>query len=103
MKRIQLIIASFSILFFLGSCSEQEHCDACHIALPNADGEQIWDIENPDGVLGGDFCGPELTQAESSSYVHTTLDTLYERTTGEPLPPGDYGPSIGDYEIHCHH
>ena len=83
------------------SCSkdDDELCHECHIALPDKS-ETQWDITNAAG--GEEFCGQELTDAESSSYVYTVTDTLFSGD-GTPLPPGDYGPGSANsqYEIHC--
>ena len=83
------------------SCSkdDDEVCHECHIALPDKS-ETAWDITNAAG--GEEFCGQELTDAESSSYVYTVTDTLFS-SDGIPLPPGEYGPGSANsqYEIHC--
>lgn len=83
------------------SCSKDndELCHECHIALPDKS-ETQWEITNAAGEE--EFCGQELTDAESSSYVYTVTDTLYS-SDGIPLPPGDYGPGSANsqYEIHC--
>lgn len=78
----------------------EEPCAECLIALATADGETQWEILNASG--GTDFCGQELVDVESSSYVYTVTDTLYS-SDGIPLPPGEYGPGSTNpqYEIHC--
>tara|TARA_B100001758_G_C18247662_1_gene524044 strand:+ start:130 stop:483 length:354 start_codon:yes stop_codon:yes gene_type:complete len=105
MKKVNYFL-SMTVLMsfvFMTSCSKDddhdELCHECHIALPDKS-ETAWDITNLSG--GEEFCGQELTDAESSSYVYTVTDTLYS-SDGIPLPPGEYGPGSAnsDYEIHC--
>ena len=77
-----------------------ELCHECHIALPDKS-ELAWDITNSSG--GEEFCGQELIDAESSTYVYVLTDTLYADGTGDTLFPGEYGPGSANsqYEVHC--
>jgi len=92
-----------SLVVIMTSCSKEENqnelCHECHIALPDKS-ETAWDITNSSG--GEEFCGQELVDAESTSYVYTVTDTLYS-SDGVPLLPGEYGPGSANsqYEIHC--
>ena len=103
MKKVNFI--SFAVIcsamVIMTSCSKEDGdlCHECHIALPDKS-EAAWDITNSSG--GEEFCGQELTDAESSSYVYTVTDTLFS-SDGIPLPPGEYGPGSANsqYEIHC--
>ena len=108
MKTLELSLMAFLAfnLAILTSCSkdEGEECHECHLALENADGsETMWEINSPSG---GEFCGQELDDAESSSYKYIVSDTLYCSDGMCALPPGVYGPGSTDsigamYEIHC--
>ncbi len=79
-------------------------CNECYIIYPNHDGsEEFWQITSPGG--GDQFCGDELKDAESNTYIYVVPDTLFN-TNGTPLLPGFYGPgSPGSenlkYEINC--
>ena len=101
--KFSLIVCLASVFALMSSCSKDgEDCHECHIALENADGsETMWHIESPSGEE--EFCGDELENAESSSYIYTVTDTLYCEEMGCILPPGEYGPGStnSEYEIHC--
>ena len=103
MKKTILILGVVFLFACISSCSKDgEDCHECHIALENANGsESMWHIESPSG--GEEFCGQELENAESSSYVYTVTDTLYCEEMGCILLPGEYGPGStnSEYEIHC--
>ena len=96
-----LMIASFASLIFFSSCSSSdENCQECHIALPDGNGgETAWDISNPNG--GDEFCGDELTDVEDPANGFVVTDTLYSDDGNVALPPGTYGTSNDDYEVHC--
>ncbi len=102
---LTIAIVACSVAMFSSCSSDDDHadgCHECHIALENADGsETMWHIESPSG--GEEFCGQELENAESSSYVYTVTDTLYCEEMGCILLPGEYGPGSAnsEYEIHC--
>ena len=96
MKKINYFLSAITLtaVVTMTSCSKDDDnadpCHECHIALPDKS-ETAWDITNAAG--GEDFCGQELTDAESSSYVYTVTDTLYS-SDGVPLAPGEYGPGL---------
>ena len=105
MKKINYFLTTFLSLaiVIMSSCSKDEDkigCQECHIALPDKN-ETAWDITNLSG--GDQFCGQELTDAESNTYVYTVVDTLYSSGDSIPLLPGEYGPGSANsqYEIHC--
>ena len=100
--KFSLIVCLASVFALMSSCSKDgEDCHECHIALEQNGSETMWHIESPSGEE--EFCGDELENAESSSYIYTVTDTLYCEEMGCILPPGEYGPGStnSEYEIHC--
>ena len=104
MKKTNYLMSAIllSLVVIMTSCSKEnqnELCHECHIALPDKS-ETAWDITNSSG--GEEFCGQELGDAESTSYVYTVTDTLYS-SDGVALLPGEYGPGSANsqYQIHC--
>ena len=101
----KLIKFSFvtALILLASSCSEDESCHECHLAVSDGNGgELMWEITNSSG--GEDFCGSELEDAESASYVVTITDSLTSTDGSTVLSPGSYGPGSIDnnqYEIHC--
>ena len=95
-----LMIASFALLIFFSSCSSDENCQECHIALPDGNGgETAWDISNPNG--GDEFCGDELTDVENPDNAFVVTEMLISDDGNDTLMPGTYGGPNSDYEIHC--
>tara|TARA_B100001109_G_C18410603_1_gene266193 strand:+ start:125 stop:466 length:342 start_codon:yes stop_codon:yes gene_type:complete len=91
------------IISLASSCSKEEGCHECHLSLLDSNGVEImWEITNSSG--GEDFCGSELENAESASYVVIITDPLTSTDGSTVLPAGNYGPGSTDntqYEIHC--
>ncbi len=108
MKKVNYLLSAIALAGFatMTSCSKDsddtapDACYPCHIAI-DTKSETAWDITNAAG--GEEFCGDELADAESATYVYTVVDTLYSDEGNIPLPPGEYGPGSAntDYEIHC--
>ena len=106
-KNLLTIALIASAVAIFSSCSEDDDhaddgCQHCHIALPLAGGgEHAWEIKNAAG--GDEFCGDELADAESNTYVYTVVDPLFCTLGEDTLPPGEYGPGSANsqYEIHC--
>ena len=94
---------AIGLILLASSCSKDEGCHECHLSLPDGNGGEImWEITNSSG--GEDFCGSELEDAESASYVVTITDSLTSTDGSTVLPAGTYGPGSTDntqYEIHC--
>ena len=99
------IFFAASLILLVSSCSKDSDnhtdCHECHIALVYTDGsEDAWEITAPGG--GDEFCGDDLEDAESDSYIYVVSDTLIN-DDGVILPPGNYGKGSenSDYEVHC--
>ena len=78
--------------------------DANGDTLPSDDvGEiEIWDIANPDGVIGGDFCDQAKEDAESPTYVHPfTEGVLTGDFHGTQLTAAYYLAHSDDFVVHC--
>jgi len=103
MKKVNyfLVATVLAVVVVMTSCKkdDKEICHECHIALPDKS-ETAWEITNSSG--GEEFCGDELEDAESSSYIYTVTEILVS-DDGDTLLPGDYGPGSANsqYEIHC--
>tara|TARA_B100001758_G_scaffold50625_1_gene41135 strand:+ start:23015 stop:23362 length:348 start_codon:yes stop_codon:yes gene_type:complete len=103
MKKLNyfLVATILAAVFTMTSCKkdDKEVCHECHIALPDKS-ETAWDITNSSGEE--EFCGEELEDAESSSYIYTVTEILVS-DDGDTLFPGEYGPGSANsqYEIHC--
>tara|TARA_B100001540_G_scaffold301202_1_gene307412 strand:- start:890 stop:1255 length:366 start_codon:yes stop_codon:yes gene_type:complete len=105
-----LIFTLVTTTVFMSSCSDDELCHECHLALEMADGsEMMWHIENSAG--GEEFCGEELHDVE---VAYTAADTLTCEAGDHKLAPGVYthGDTSGvsaiagaaegaAWEIHC--
>lgn len=100
MKKVLMMMSvTIAIAVCVTSCSSDDDCKECHLALKNADGtETMWEIENSTG--GHEFCGNDLTTVEDSDYMYTVSEILISSDGNDTLQPGDYGASNG-YEIHC--
>ena len=99
------IFFAASLILLVSSCSKDSDnhtdCHECHIAFVYPDGsEDAWEITAPGG--GDEFCGDDLEDAESSSYVYV-VDNILVNEHGDTLLPGNYGAGSENpqYEVHC--
>ena len=102
------IFFAASLILLVSSCSKDsddhnDHtdCHECHIAFVYPDGsEDAWEITAPGG--GDEFCGDDLEDAESTSYVYVVSNILVN-DDGDTLLPGNYGAGSENpqYEVHC--
>ena len=87
MKNINLLSFLFlSAFLFMTSCSSSDDCHECHIALFDASGAEVGEVEI------GEFCGDDLEDVENAGY--TTTETLYS-DNGDTLLPCLYT------DVHC--
>ena len=87
MKKLSLLsILVVGIFGFMTSCSSSDDCHECHIALYDAAGAEVGELEI------GEFCGDALEDVESAGYELTEV-TVTE--TGDTLQPGVYT------DVHC--
>ena len=120
-KNYLLFTVSALLIVMISSCSKDknsETCHPCHLeaaiwagaldangdTLPSDDvGEiEIWDIANPDGVIGGDFCDQAKEDAESPTYVHPfTEGDLTGDFHGTKLTAAYYLAHSDDFVVHC--
>ena len=120
MKKNNLLIGAVLCLgLIFTSCSKSDDtCHPCHLEaalwadILDADGDtlghagdiEIWDIANPAGVIGGDFCGADMAVAEDPNYVHVFTDEEDPLTgdfSGAPLTAAYYAEHSDDFVVHC--